>query len=87
MVNIIPDSQIIRWHELAAVIEASGDLNTTDIQYIQYFKVVYHCFACDIFPGNDTNVQEAVKILKKKSRQFKLQQIFERRFEVVSRNQ
>lgn len=67
MVNIIPDSQIIRWHELAAVIEASGDLNTTDIQYIQYFKVVYHCFARDIFPGNDTNVQEAVKILKKRA--------------------
>lgn len=67
MVNIIPDSQIIRWHELAAVIEASGDLNTTDIQYIQYFKVVYHCFAHDIFPGNDTNVQEAVKILKKRA--------------------
>lgn len=67
MVNIIPDSQIIRWHELAAVIEASGDLNTTDIQYIQYFKVVYHCFTRDIFPGNDTNVQEAVKILKKRA--------------------
>ena len=67
MVNIIPDSQIIRWHELAAVIEVSGDLNTTDIQYIQYFKVVYHCFARDIFPGNDTNVQEAVKILKKRA--------------------
>lgn len=67
MVNIIPDSQIIRWHELAAVIEASDDLNTTDIQYIQYFKVVYHCFARDIFPGNDTNVQEAVKILKKRA--------------------
>lgn len=67
MVNIIPDSQIIRWHELAAVIEASGDLNTTDIQYIQYFKVVYHCFARDIFPGNDTNVQDAVKILKKRA--------------------
>ena len=67
MVNIIPDSQIIRWHELAAVIEASGDLNTTDIQYIQYFKVVYHCFARDIFPGNDANVQESVKILKRRA--------------------
>ncbi len=67
MVKIIPDNQIIKWHELAAVIETSGDLNTTDIQYIQYFKVVYHSFARDVFPGNDADVKEAVTILKKRA--------------------